>query len=236
MNVENGVLCGDTIFIETQIAITMGILKNGIFNDITGKVGNLISYKILGKTVVRTAGANTKAPSLKQLACRQEMAVVNTFTRSINLFINVSFKTAAKMANMYPQNKAVSYNKKHALKGVYPNIEMDYEKALVSMGNLPPLMLPEVEITLQGLNFTWNPNAWIPWPRCNDQVMLLAYFPEIVHEPNACFVLSGAKRSAGSDDLKLPAPLLGKTMEIYIAVVSDDRTQVSTSQYLGRLN
>ena len=97
----------------------------------------------------------------------------------------------------------------------------------------------EVEITAQGLKFTWNGQEWMGWPSSHDQVMLLAYFPEIYQENGdnpAYYVLSGARRIMGQDMLHLPSALLGERMEVYVATLSDDRKRNSNSQYLGRLN
>ncbi|MDB5020478.1 MAG: hypothetical protein JWQ28_1605, partial [Pedobacter sp.] len=45
----------------------------------------------------------------------------------------------------------------------------------------------------------------------------------------------GAKRNSGQDFLKIHPSYADKAMEIYISFVSDDRTRVATSMYLGRL-
>ncbi|ALL07325.1 hypothetical protein AQ505_18635 [Pedobacter sp. PACM 27299] len=47
-----------------------------------------------------------------------------------------SFKLITAGTDKKFYNAAVSYNKKQALPGSYPNISMDYTKALLSMGNL----------------------------------------------------------------------------------------------------
>jgi hypothetical protein len=63
--------------------------------------------------------------------------------------------------------------------------------------------------------------------------MMMAYFPE---EESAFYQTSGARRIAGQDLLPLPASVLDKRMELYIAFVADDRLSVSDSVYLGRIN
>ena len=217
----------------------MAKLLNGLFGPITGKLGNTVAYRLLDKNVIRIIGKNEQPPSHKQLVNRSKMAVVNRFLKAIGPFIAVGFKHAAKTENMYPQNKAVSYNRKNAVTGEYPLIEMDYARVRVSIGNLQGLEDAEVEITEQGLKFSWNGEEWMGRSESQDQVMMLAYFPETCQENGdqiAYYILSGARRIIGQDILQLPPALLGERMEVYVAMISDDRKRNSDSQYLGRLN
>jgi hypothetical protein len=47
------------------------VRKNGPHGPVYGKVGNLVTYRVLNRDVVRMAGENYKAPSVKPLVCRQ---------------------------------------------------------------------------------------------------------------------------------------------------------------------
>jgi len=139
---------------------------------------------------------------------------------------------------------AVGYLRKHSLAGGYPDIRVDYSKLRLSMGSLPGLceVSAELEEGIGGtgfcLRFKWTV---LPedreWPRCNDQVMLMAYCPDAADaNDRACFVLAAALRTAGEDTLALPVAFEGRDVEVYIAVISTDRSAVSDSQYLGRRN
>jgi len=212
----------------------MAILKNGLFGSISGKLGNTVTYDLKGKTVVRIIGKkSTKPPTVAQLANWQGMAIVNKFLKQVKLFIDIGFHVVAKAEQLYPQNKAVSVIKRAALTGTYPNIEIDFTKVLLSMGDLPGLINVAALPESNGIRFSWDPQEWIGWPYANDQVMLMAFMPDMEH---AHFVLSGARRRMGYDFLELPPTLLAERMELYIAVVSDNRMRSSMSQYLGRIN
>ncbi|MES2454998.1 MAG: DUF6266 family protein [Bacteroidota bacterium] len=212
----------------------MAILKNGLFGSISGKLGNTVTYDLKGKTVVRIIGKkSTKPPTVAQLANWQGMAVVNKFLKQVKLFIDVGFNVVAMAEQMYPQNKAVSVIKGMALTGVYPNIELDFSKVLLSTGDLPGLLNVAAVPESNGIRFTWDPQEWIGWPYANDQVMLMAFMPDT---GSANFVLSGAPRRMGYDFLEFPPALLTERMELYISVVSDNRKRSSVSQYLGRIN
>src|SRR5688572_12614649 len=114
----------------------MGIMSNGPHGPVYGKVGNLVTYRLLNKDVTRMVGENNKAPSVKQLACRQQMAVVIQFLKPIVEFINLGFMVEAAKADIYAHNMAVSYNKLHGLVGEYPGLLIDYSKVLVAQGSL----------------------------------------------------------------------------------------------------
>lgn len=218
----------------------MAILRYGLAGMLSGKLGNVVVYHVLGKEVVRMKGRISKAPTEKQLANRQRLSVITKFLVKMKPFIEVGFGPAARAARVYPMNEVVKWNKSVALKGVYPDFQVDFEKVLLSKGDLPGL--EGVSIVLEGnvLRFSWLVPGGLMWPRSWDQVMLLAFFPDVVADGSefwqAYFVLSGARRKQGFDVLEIPAALVSERIEVYVAVVSDDRGEVSTSQYLGRLN
>ena len=211
----------------------MGILKNGITGKMIGKVGNLVFYVINGKQVVRTVGKNTTAATLPQLSSRMEMQVINGVLKHIQAFIYIGFKLVAEGLNAQPYNMAISYNKKHAMQGTYPNIEIAYNKLLVSQGDLLPAIDPAVTMTPTGLNFTWNCPETLRWPRPTDQVMVLVYFPLI---NKAVYILSGNERLCCATTLSLSDNLLTEYMEIYISFIAESRNKIANSTYLGNFN
>ncbi|MBB5438641.1 hypothetical protein HDC92_002322 [Pedobacter sp. AK017] len=211
----------------------MGTLKNGIAGNYSGKIGNLVFYEINGKQVVRTVGKITKPPTEKQLSCRQQITVINSFLKPVIEFVNVGFKLKAKGTNKGAYNMAVSHNKKQALQGIYPSIEMDYPSVLLTQGSLTGAISPEVEQLPEGLKFTWLCPTEFAWPFGNDQVMLMAYFPKL---KKAVFNLYGAKRSGCEDVLNLQPDLLSEYMEVYISFIAENRTRIANSTYLGNFN
>jgi hypothetical protein len=65
------------------------------------------------------------------------MKVVNEILKPSIHAIRAGFRLAVAGTDRNEYNEAVSYNKKNALQGVYPNISLDYTKVLMSMGTLP---------------------------------------------------------------------------------------------------
>jgi hypothetical protein len=211
----------------------MAILRNGIAGHYSGKIGNLVFYIRNGKQVVRTIGRVTKPPTENQLRSRKELAVVIGFLKPITEFINIGFALKAMGSTRIPHNMAVSYNRLNALQGVYPDTAINYEKALVTQGSMLEALSPTVEATAEGLSFTWQCPADLPWPRETDRVMLLAYFPAW---QKAVYLLSGASRSLGVEVLTIQPGLLNEHIEVYISFIAENRNGIANSTYLGSFN
>lgn len=207
--------------------------SNGRFGELSGKIGNLVSYNLKGKNIVRRIGKNNKPATVAQLAVRQKIAVVNKFLRATLGVINAGFELEVAGTYINQHNAAISYNTKNATQGQYPNISMDYSKVLVSKGNLEPAIKPQATLTGAILTLTWELSEDITWGIKNDRTMLLIYCPEL---NLATYVLSGARRSSGKDDTALPANYIGKELHIYIAFKASNGKSISDSVHLLPLN
>lgn len=211
----------------------MGKLPNGIFGGLVGTTGALTGYMLNGQNIVKALPHPSNKPRSKgQKTNAQRMTVVNDFCRLLSPLLMVGFRMAAKNTTKNFYNIAVSYNKKYATKGEYPNVEMDYPNILISVGNLLPAINPSVELVPEGIKFSWDQADGSDPDRDNDQVSLLAYIPGAEGQR---YVRYGVERSAGSTILHIKDNMLNKPMETYISFINDDRTQVATSIYTGRI-
>lgn len=211
----------------------MGIIKNGPYGTVYGKVGNLVTYRLLNKDVTRIVGENKKAPSVKQLACRLEMALVIGLLKPVVEFVNVGFMLEAAKMDLYAHNVAVSYNKQHALAGDYPEVSVDYTKVRVAQGVLPMAVNPQVSLVDNGLRFSWDAGPYMDFAERRHRVMMLAYFPSL---GSAAYCIGGAERIAGADTLYMSAELYSVYMETYLSFVELGSNEVANSVYLGALN
>ncbi|MCD0487485.1 DUF6266 family protein [Pedobacter sp. MC2016-14] len=210
----------------------MGKITEGINGPHTGKAGNVISYMLRGQNVTRVIGRNYKPFTEEQNNNLLQMSVVNELYAAVSSFINVGFGPISEGTPCYPQNLFIKYNKPDALTGYIPDVTVNFAKLLLSYGKLPKPENAKVEMVKEGLRFSWDAKNEASWPRHRDQVMMMAYFPE---EKKAVFETSGAKKSKGFDILPLKEYHMARVMELYIAFNADDRKDVSTSLYLGRI-
>lgn len=207
----------------------MGSLNNGLFGGFNGRIGNLVGYSLNGKHVVRTIGKSNKPPTLPKLVNYQRMQAVNSFLSPLQYILKIGFRNQVANTNRNAYNEALAYHKKHALTGEYPNISLDYPKALLSIGTLIPANNPSILKTGDGIQFNWD-TAEDTLANPHDRVTVLVLFPK---SQTLKYIFSGAKREEGEQFLPYP-PNLGKEhMEAYILFTSPDGQEISNSVHAG---
>lgn len=227
----------------------MARLKNGPFDAIIGKLGNLVGYVRLGQSLIRMKPhpkpKRNKKRTPAQKAASEAFAVVSRFVTPINRFINIGFKLDIVGTARVARNAAMSYNAP-AVTGEYPDQVFDYTKGIVSAGKLmgpenPAAVLNEYDPATQtcSLKFSWEVDRDWSYTRGRDQVMMLAFFPET---GKATWCLSGARRFEGSDVLPVGISFdnnFGRKkhnyIETYMAFIADDRESISNSVYTGKI-
>jgi hypothetical protein len=204
----------------------MGKFEDGIFGNFKGRIGNLVSYKLRGKNVTRRIGITNKPPTLKQLTVRQGIKVTADFLKPTLAFVNVGFELAVAGTDRHPHNEATAYNYKHALQGVYPNVSMDYSKVRLSQGELEAPIDPAASLTGNLLELTWSVSPDMNWGIKNDRTMILVYCPEL---NRAIYLLSGATRITGHEEMELPGSYLGRELQVYLAFKASNGKSISNS-------
>lgn len=210
----------------------MGKSASGPLGPANGKIGTLIWYTLNGQQVVRTIGSRTAKPSSNQLASRARMRVVMDLFRNMKPYIKAGFINEAAGTTSSYHNKATSYQLLHAVKSNADLPYIDYAAVKLSIGTLGIPENPVVARVADGLRFSWTYNEQQEWSSRNDQVMTMAYFPE---DHETVYSLSGSRRMLGSDILEIHPAYENKIIETYLSFVSEDRSRVSDSVYLGRI-
>ncbi|WGQ11537.1 DUF6266 family protein [Pedobacter gandavensis] len=209
----------------------MAIASNGPQGHLNGKVGNLVFYMLNGQPVVRLIGKKGK-PSTLQLANYQAMAVTTKLLRTMGNFIKLGYGLQTRGTVHNAHNLATSYHKKHALKGEYPNIQIDYSKVMPSQGSMPETQGLKIIKVENGLEISWDTQEEEELAG-NDSVMLMICLPETKRGRQ---YLNIARRSEGKCFIPLSDKELTQQIEPYISFISADGTMVSDSVYLGNLN
>jgi len=211
----------------------MGRLINGLFGGFHGRVGNLVGYTLKGKHVIRMIGKSNKPLTAARKANCEKMKVVNEILKPSIQAIRAGFRLAVVGTDKNEYNEAVSYNKKNALQGAYPNISLDYTKVLMSMGSLPVAVNPSISQNGREITFNWEISASPASEYHTDRAMLVIYFPDI---KETCCNLIGSKRVEGKDVLVISHEHVNERMEAYISFMKDDGKKISNSAYAGSLN
>ncbi|MCU4158215.1 hypothetical protein J1N10_19730 [Carboxylicivirga sp. A043] len=128
---------------------------NNISEGSSGRVGNVVTYQMYGKSYMRSLPGQYKdRKSERQLAQRQKMQLVNGFLGPYKDVLRITFQKDDLGRSAYMTAK--SYNMLQAIGGDYPEQYIDYSKALVSIGSVPLPPEANVERTEEGLQFRWS--------------------------------------------------------------------------------
>jgi len=211
----------------------MGRISKGILGGVSGTVGTVVGANWKGIDYIRSkAVSRSSNTSLSQEVQRAKFKLVAAFLNSMKDLLQFSFSDFAN--KMTGRNHALGYTIKNAVTGIYPDLELQYSMVLVARGSsLPNADNPAAVSTAAGkIGFSWTNNSGIGAARPEDRSILVAYCPEL---KQSLFTASGAARSTGSAVLNVPA-FSGKLVHSWIAFISENGREVSTSIYTGQLN
>lgn len=210
----------------------MGLTKNGVLGTTTGKLKYLVYYELGCKNVVRVIGKRTSPPTTGEERNMGKMRTLMALFSSIKPFLRAGFSSAAHGTAMNYHNLATSINRLN-LVGLAERIpQLEFNTLQLSMGNGLMPQAPAVTAEAGGLKFSWS---WDQedFEAAEDQVMLMAYLPD---QNTSVFETAGAKRSKAEDFLAMQPSYLMERLEVFISFISKDRSRVSNSMYLGRIN
>ncbi|MDP3431911.1 MAG: DUF6266 family protein [Bacteroidota bacterium] len=210
----------------------MGTIKKGILGGFSGKVGTVIGGNWKGIDYMRSKAASVSNPKTEaQLDQRARFGAALKFLQPLTSFLRVGFKNYA--VKMTAFNSAMSYNLNNALSGVFPDYFIDYPNALVSRGNLPGALNPQIVSNTPGeINFSWTDNSHGSNAKANDKVLLVVLNPA---KQWAETIVAGNTRSSESQVITVPQTYTGDEVQCYIAFQDEKQTVLSNSVYAGAI-
>nr|WP_294898522.1 DUF6266 family protein [uncultured Pedobacter sp.] len=202
----------------------MAIIKNGINGGFSGKVGNVVGTTWRGLEIIRSKPCPPQKFSEKQLANQLKMKLVQLFLKKMVEVVRIGFRDETIIPTAF--NSALSYNKKNAIIGTYPDLVLDYTLVRLAQGHV---YMP-ASITFSqddaGIYLEWDSilkeNA-----RRDDQLLLVVWDKE----SSTCEYSLQAYRSNTKFSF-LPQQLRAG-MYIWAAFIRHDRSMQSNSVYLG---
>lgn len=212
----------------------MAIVTSGRYVGFVGTLDGITYYPLKdGRTVAKQKNTKSDIPLTQaQLSVLMDTAVFAQFMKPLTGFVQVGYDYQAQILNVNPYNAMVRCLRKNVMQGKYPNRSIDFSKVLVTKGTLPAAET-SVAVTEAGLAFSWD-TAIIPnTTHHSDQVIMLAYFPDL---GEARYVTAGNSRHKGNDLLALAGIKKGYQAEVYISFITDDHRNISNSVYLGQFN
>jgi len=210
----------------------MGKISQGVLGGFSGNVGNVVGGSWKGIDYMRIKPASVANPrTAGQVGQRSKFSIVLNFLQPMTEFLRVGFKLYAIKMTQF--NSAMSYNLNHAVSGTYPNFVIDYASSLVSRGQLIGAIGATATSTTAGVvDFTWTDNsgAGKSKAKSTDKALLLIYNDT---KGIAIYDLEGASRDSAGQTLAMPADFTGDNVEAFIGFISENRTEVADSVYIG---
>ncbi|MBL7558968.1 MULTISPECIES: DUF6266 family protein [Flavobacteriaceae] len=208
----------------------MGKIPQGILGSLSGKVGSIIGGSWKGIDYIRIKPASVANPRTEgQVNQRNKFTITLEYLQATKDFIKIGYKSFATKKTEF--NAAMSYVLNNAVGGIAPNFTIDYSLALLSRGGLSGVLNGTTDLTNAGqVSFGWGDNSAEGNANATDKAMVLVYNPS---KKESISILDGADRTVGSQVVTIPGTYAGDTVELFMAFVSADGTQVSNSVYLG---
>lgn len=208
----------------------MGKIAQGILGGLSGKVGNIVGGSWKGIDYIRIKPSSVANPRTEgQVNQRNKFTITLEYLQATKDFIKIGYKSFATKKTEF--NAAMSYVLNNAVGGIAPNFTIDYSLALLSRGPLSGVLNPTTDLTTAGqVSFGWDDNSAEGNANVTDKAMVLVYNPS---KKESISILDGADRTVGSQVVTIPNTYAGDTVELFMAFVSADGTQVSNSVYLG---
>ena len=208
----------------------MGKIPQGILGSLSGKVGSIIGGSWKGIDYIRIKPASVANPRTEgQVNQRNKFTITLEYLQATSDFIKVGYKAFAVKKTEF--NAAMSYVLNNAVGGIAPNFTIDYSLALLSRGSLSSVLNGSTDLATPGqVTFGWDDNSAEGNANATDKAMVLVYNPS---KKESVSILDGVDRTVGSQVITIPNTYAGDTVELFMAFVSADGTQVSNSVYLG---
>ena len=202
----------------------MARLVNGINGPIIGKVGTVTGSHRNGIGYIKGNNIRRAPQTPKELVAKERFATAHHFLKPMLDYLREGFRHQAKKG----YNGAKSYTLLNAMEGEPMHSYVNPALVKVSLGDLPLSKDLAVVAKNGELIFTWNTET-PEGANAHDQLMPLAY-----HASNEGGItrenINSALRKSGTDSLVVRK---GFSYHVYAAFTAADRSQNSSSEYLG---
>jgi hypothetical protein len=191
----------------------MAFSQEGLLGDFSGRIGNLVVYKLKGKTVIRSMPSVKRGPARGRLKETQDgFSRVMTVLRGMKTFVKMGFHDFA--GGDYVFQRALSENLKryHAADG-----PAGLDWLLLSAGERAGVQQLSLEVNETTATIKWGePEPDKPWSD-DDTVMVLALNTTSLE---STFTISAARRSQGQATLPLPPVKEGEQIRVFVAFMN----------------
>ncbi|WP_010135835.1 DUF6266 family protein [Ochrovirga pacifica] len=208
----------------------MATFEKGILGGFSGKVGNVVGSRWRGKNVMRSLPQRgSYVPTTKQEEQREKFKTVIGFLNPITEVLNAYF--GSPQGDRSRANMATSYHLKNAVVSSPQGMVMDYEKVLISKGDLRGIDGGTVTAgAAQTLTLGWQDNSGQGKATATDVLMVVVYAPEIEAYYSNTAV---ATRDATTVTVNLPNYMATFQVQVWASFHKPETNYAAISTYMG---
>ncbi len=207
----------------------MAQTPSGILGSVDGSVGTVTGSRWKSIDYIRLRSRKRRGTSsAKQIDVQLRFSLIQNFLHTMGTLLKLTFKKYA--VNMTEFNAAFSYNFKNAITGTAPDYDIDFQKALVSRGELPNANAPQATVTGTVIFYTWQDNSGMGTAAGTDIAIMVVFCRNL----NLTIYNSAGTRADGAAQIDV-VNFKGETVETWLTFFSPDTEEVSNSLYTGEL-
>ena len=208
----------------------MGTYNKGILGAFSGKVGPVVGASWRGKDVLRSLPRKgNRVATETQLLQREKFTMVTEFLTPLNSVVGRYFGN--NTGDKTRRNQAMSYLLKEAVTYVAPNLVWEFNKVLISRGDLLGLNTANASAgTGSSVDITWTDNSGQGDAETTDKLVVVLYEETTKTTVHA---LNAGMRNQETANVVVPAFLTGLTVQVWATFASSNDKLYATSQYLA---
>jgi Family of unknown function (DUF6266) len=208
----------------------MGTYNKGILGPFSGKVGTVVGANWRGKFIMRSLPTRSdRLPTNTQLLQREKFTLVSEFLTPMSPVISRYY--GANTGDKTRMNQAMSYHLKEAVTFVDPDFIIDFNKVLISKGDLQGVQNPTVTaVGSDSVKYNWLDNSGQGAAKTTDQLVVVLFAPV---SGLYYYLLNAATRVDGTAVVVLPTFFNGQEVQSWITFAAADEKSYATSIYMG---
>lgn len=211
----------------------MGIANQGVFGAWQKRVGNVVGRIVQGRNIYSIYQPQVSNPQTQaQQSNRSAFSVMAEFVSQSLAAIRVGFRNLDGYKKGSAYSSALGYNltKAKAVGGVYPNLEVNYSKVVVSEGGVDLPYDPSGSVADSELIVTWADNSGQGDALATDKAALFLFNTT---QKKSVFAVTDSTRADRSAKISVPTAWTGDNAVGYLFMVREDKGVNSMSAYVG---
>ena len=194
-----------------------------------GKVGAVVECEWKGIRYIRSLPAYINDPKTPaQLTQRNKFKSAHRFVKAMLYTVNIGYAAFATRQTAY--NACLSHTLRNVAIGVYPEIVLDYSKALLGEGALEVPQETEINRTDNQVEIIWNNHFGKGNGNISDTTLVALY---CVERNEAIQIYDSAQRGDGFLKIKLPTEWETCTIQCFMGFRSIDHKNISNIVHIG---